>query len=60
MATVCSAGSAVGKGDPLLIVESMKMEITIGAPKAGRITEVRCVEGRPVNVGETLMIIEEL
>ncbi|HEY4989691.1 MAG TPA: urea carboxylase [Opitutaceae bacterium] len=54
-----SAGASVGKGDPLLIVESMKMEITIGAPRAGRVREIRCAEGRPVNVGETLMTLED-
>ena len=52
------AGATVGKGDPLLIIESMKMEITIGAPRAGRIREVRCAEGRPVVAGETLVVIE--
>jgi urea carboxylase len=52
------AGATVGKGDPLLIVESMKMEITIEAPRAGRIREVRCAEGRPVSAGETLVVIE--
>ena len=53
-----TAGAIVGKGDPLLIIESMKMEITIGAPRAGRIREVRCAEGRPVVAGETLVVIE--
>ncbi len=51
-------GLTVGKGDPLLIIESMKMEITVGAPQAGRIREVRCAEGRPVVAGETLVVIE--
>ena len=34
------------------------MEITVGAPQAGRIREVRCAEGRPVVAGETLVVIE--
>jgi urea carboxylase len=51
-------GAMVKKGDALLIVESMKMEITITAPSAGKIREIRCVEGRPVNAGETLVVLE--
>jgi urea carboxylase len=51
-------GADVRAGDPLLVIESMKMEITIGAPRAGRVREVRCAEGRPVNAGETLVVIE--
>jgi urea carboxylase len=53
-----TAGAQVREGDPLIVIESMKMEITIGAPRAGRVREVRCVEGRPVNAGETLIVLE--
>jgi len=52
-------GTTVKEGEALLIIESMKMEITIVASRAGRVREVRCVEGRPVNAGETLVVIEE-
>ena len=51
-------GVAVKEGDPLVILESMKMEVTIMASRPGKIREVRCVEGRPVNAGETLIVIE--
>jgi urea carboxylase len=51
-------GAIVKDGDPLLIIESMKMEITIVASRAGRVREVRCAEGRPVNAGETLVVLE--
>ncbi|HTB79247.1 MAG TPA: urea carboxylase [Opitutaceae bacterium] len=51
-------GAMVKEGDALLIIESMKMEITIVASRAGRIREVRCAEGRPVNAGETLVVLE--
>ncbi len=51
-------GREVKEGDPLVILESMKMEVTIGASRAGKVREVRCVEGRPVNAGETLVVLE--
>jgi urea carboxylase len=53
-------GARVQADEPLLILESMKMEITVVAPRAGRVREVRCAEGRPVNAGETLVVIEAI
>ncbi len=53
-----AAGDRVKDGDPLVILESMKMEVTILASRAGRVREVRCVEGRPVGAGETLVVLE--
>jgi len=37
-----SEGSDVAVGDPLLIIESMKMEIVVSAPSAGRVAQL-CV-----------------
>lgn len=51
-------GAAVREGDPLVILESMKMEVTIVSSRAGKVREVRCVEGKPVNAGETLVVLE--
>jgi urea carboxylase len=53
-----SDGTVVKAGDPLVVLESMKMEVTIVASRSGTVREVRCVEGRPVNAGETLVVIE--
>ena len=39
-------GANVKDGDALLIIESMKMEITIVASRASRVREVRRAEGR--------------
>jgi len=51
-------GGRVKEGEVLLIVESMKMEISIVASQAGRVREVRCAEGRPVQAGETVVVLE--
>jgi urea carboxylase len=53
-----SPGASVREGEALLVIESMKMEISIGAPRSGIVRQVRCAEGRPINAGETLVVIE--
>jgi biotin carboxyl carrier protein len=35
-------------------MESMKMELTLSAPKAGRVAELRCAEGDLVELGAVL------
>ena len=51
-------GDAVVESAPLVILESMKMEVTVVASRPGRVREIRCSEGRPVNAGETLVVLE--
>jgi urea carboxylase len=53
------AGDTVRVGEPLVIVESMKMEISITAPCAGKVLRVFCREGSPVAAGENVMLLEE-
>jgi urea carboxylase len=50
-------GAQVNAGDPLVVVESMKMELQVTALDAGTVEELRCAEGRPVGVGQTLIVI---
>ncbi len=51
-------GADVRESDALVILESMKMEVTIVASRAGKVREIRCAEGRPVNAGEALIVLE--
>ena len=51
-------GSRVEKGDPIVIVESMKMEIGIESPSAGIVTEVLVSEGRAVSAGQRVALIK--
>jgi len=51
-------GATVTEGQPLVVLESMKMEVTVSASRAGKIREIRCAEGKPVNAGETLIVLE--
>jgi oxaloacetate decarboxylase alpha subunit len=50
-------GSVVEKNDPLLVVEAMKMETVISAPKAGTVSDVFVIEGDAVSVGDKLVAI---
>jgi acetyl-CoA carboxylase biotin carboxyl carrier protein len=55
---VVGAGDAVEAGDPLVILESMKMEIPVGAPEGGTVREVRVEEGGVVQEGDVIAVIE--
>jgi oxaloacetate decarboxylase alpha subunit len=50
-------GATVDKGDPLLVVEAMKMETAVVAPRAGTVTDVFVAEGDAVAVGDALLAI---
>ena len=50
-------GARVAAGDVVVIVESMKMEMSIVALHDGVITEIRCTEGKPVALGQTLLVM---
>ncbi|WP_445679862.1 urea carboxylase [Radicibacter daui] len=51
-------GASVEAGQPVVIVESMKMEMSIPAPVSGRVTGLRCQPGRTVRAGDVLAIIK--
>ena len=51
-------GSVVNAGDTLLIVEAMKTMNQIPAPRGGKVIQILIEDGRPVEFGEPLMIIE--
>jgi acetyl-CoA carboxylase biotin carboxyl carrier protein len=53
-----SPGATVQADEPILLVESMKMEIPLVSEKPGRLIEVRVNEGDAVVEGQTLAIIE--
>ena len=53
-----SVGDVVADGDGLAVLEAMKMEHTLRATGAGTITQVLCVPGQQVDVGDLLVAVE--
>ena len=51
-------GVAVGAGDTIAILESMKMEIPVEAPVAGLIAEIRVAPNDQVNEGDLIALIQ--
>ena len=51
-------GDVVAEGDAVVILESMKMEMPVESPVAGKVGEIRCAEGDAVEEGAVLAIVE--
>ena len=51
-------GQRVVKGDTLVVIESMKMEIPIVADAEGVVMAIKVEEGTAVNEGTTVAILE--
>jgi acetyl/propionyl-CoA carboxylase alpha subunit len=51
-------GALVTAGQPLLVLEAMKMEQTVAAPAAGVVAELRAKAGEQVSTGQVLAMVE--
>jgi biotin carboxyl carrier protein len=52
-------GAAVTAGQPLLVVEAMKMQLEIKAPHSGTVTRFLAEEGEQIQAGVALVELEE-
>jgi acetyl-CoA carboxylase biotin carboxyl carrier protein len=50
-------GERVAQEEPVLLLESMKMEIPVMAPRDGTVREVRVQEGEAVAEGDVVVVI---
>ena len=50
-------GDTVNEGDTLVVVEAMKMETIVAAPRSGTVAEVHVATGDVVAVGDPLVVI---
>jgi 3-methylcrotonyl-CoA carboxylase alpha subunit len=58
IAVLVEPGAVVEKGTPLIVMEAMKMEHTIGAPAAGTVSEVLYAVGDQVADGAQLLVLD--
>jgi pyruvate carboxylase len=52
-----AVGDVVEKGQPLAVVEAMKMESTVTSPRHGTVTEVSVAGGAAVEAGDLLLVL---
>ncbi|MEK7443870.1 MAG: biotin/lipoyl-binding carrier protein [candidate division NC10 bacterium] len=52
------AGDVLAAGDPVIVLESMKMEIPVEAPRAGTVKEITVAEGQTVQEGDTVAVLD--
>ncbi|HYT39427.1 MAG TPA: biotin carboxylase N-terminal domain-containing protein [Acidimicrobiia bacterium] len=54
---LAATGDRVAKGDPVVVIEAMKMEHTIGAAGDGTVTEILVEVGRQVDMDQVIAVI---
>jgi acetyl-CoA carboxylase biotin carboxyl carrier protein len=55
---VVEQGSTVDVDDDLVIIESMKMEIPVAAPRAGTVGAIKVSAGDTVSEGDLLLVLD--
>ena len=55
---LAEVGAVVAAGQPLLVLEAMKMEQTVSAPADGVVAELRAKAGEQVSTGQILAVLE--
>jgi acetyl-CoA carboxylase biotin carboxyl carrier protein len=53
-----AVGQAVNELDPIVTLESMKMEMPVEAPKSGKVAAIKVETGQFVNEGDVIALIE--
>ena len=51
-------GQEIGASDPLMVIEAMKMETEITAPKTGKIAKINASPGDSVKTGQVLVELQ--
>ncbi|HWF25607.1 MAG TPA: biotin/lipoyl-containing protein, partial [Solirubrobacteraceae bacterium] len=50
-------GAEVAEGDPVAVLEAMKMESTITAPHAGRVARIAASNGGRLEQGDLILVL---
>ncbi|MEO6952530.1 MAG: biotin/lipoyl-containing protein [Polyangia bacterium] len=52
-----AVGATVTAGQPVMVVEAMKMENELKAPRDGSVKEIRVTDGQAIEAGQTLIVL---
>src|SRR5690606_25832370 len=52
-----SVGDELDEGDEIVVLEAMKMEVPVVAPRAGRLVELRVAPDDVVNEGDVIAVL---
>ena len=52
-----AVGDRVEADDPLIVLESMKMEIPLLSPRAGVVRQILVAEGEPIGEGDVAIVL---
>ncbi len=55
---LCRVGDGVEAGQPLAVLQAMKMENELGLPRGGTVTQVNVEPGATVEQGQVLVVLE--
>jgi acetyl-CoA carboxylase biotin carboxyl carrier protein len=53
-----AVGDEVAEEEPLLVLESMKMEIPLLAPRAGKVKAILVAEGEEIGEGDVAVVLD--
>jgi biotin carboxyl carrier protein len=55
---LCQVGDAVEAGQPLAVLQAMKMENELSVPRGGKVTSIAAESGQTVEQGQVLLVVE--
>jgi biotin carboxyl carrier protein len=55
---LCQVGDAIEAGQPLAVLQAMKMENELSLPRGGRVTSIGAESGQTVEQGQVLVVVE--
>jgi len=58
VSVLCSAGDQIQAGQPLVVLQAMKMENELSLPRGGKVSAVSVEAGQTVEQGQVLVVVE--
>ena len=55
---LCQVGDTIEAGQPLAVLQAMKMENELSLPRGGSVTRIDAESGQTVEQGQVLVVVE--